>query len=877
MGRVVPAVMIVVSLLLVGVNLLVISPVATGAVQDLVDEAVVWTAEDWEDPDWLLEKSERSYSAWNLTNAAALEAGVDTEMRFEEVGPFIYEITTEREVIMHDADAGTLTYKEVSSFEWISGQPGTDEITNVNILWNPQRIGATGLAIDGGTSFAKGGFTAGMLRNDLANMVPGAATADAISSDVDDAVAMLSDQSMGEIYVSAAWYGAWNGSNQTGLLYQSTLDSSGDPTLDTWTSPDFTSISHHLLYDAADPTDSSICIALTCDLGPVLVAGMGAPEASITDAIAAGADSTTIARASLLGYLAMNGQEPDYPETWARDWAVYSAVATMFAAAGGGVDLETLDSAVLSARLEAVSGATISDDKIDNLLFGYEDGDPVGLLVGEELSWGVVNFLLGALDNPFQVALDYGIGLSDLQDLGDWAGDWFLATTEFPLVLSGGSGTINSDDWLLQSFGSNDPITGDYIYASLNIGGLWNIMYGQPPVDLTQQQSENILYGPHGLTGDFALQFLYGEFAGISTPMDENMTAVMGGTVHVWDDDFVASLYDIDVNSARALRWFVRELVFNQTIGDMLSSLFGATPYLTQPVNNWLFGWRDELVAQLSGDADDPDLGWVSLESNKTYYGSNDVSTDSESIITIYTGETNLAKTGHRIAEDGSQYLPWRGLDDQEETYGLLEPVIQAGTVGGRLDPNEGGLVNLGGYAVAHTEYMGDSEVNGIPTKSHSISLDPAENPIQAKLIGSDSLLDVFPGALPIYFGGQADLKVEPTTGMAMSGVTGFYFYLDTRGVGAVNPSSEDLVPVFLIESSAEIDPDDAETFKDKVLHNSEPMTYWTNFDTDAGSFYIDQITLVIYLIAAILLGFGALKLSKSEAEEEIAFSAEEE
>ena len=143
MGRAVPAVMMAVSLLLVAVNLLVISPAATGGVQDAIDEAVVWTAEDWEDADWLEEKSERSYYAWDLTNAEAFEAGIDTEMHFDKVGPFTYEITTEREVMMYDQDAGTLTYSEVNTFEWISGEPGTTEVTNVNILWNPQLKNST--------------------------------------------------------------------------------------------------------------------------------------------------------------------------------------------------------------------------------------------------------------------------------------------------------------------------------------------------------------------------------------------------------------------------------------------------------------------------------------------------------------------------------------------------------------------------------------------------------------------------------------------------------------------------------------------------------------------------------------------------------------
>ena len=39
----------------------------------------------------------------------------------------------------------------------------------------------------------------------------------------------------------------------------------------------FQNLEQSVMYDAIDPS-TGVCIALTCDIGPVLVAGMGAPD-----------------------------------------------------------------------------------------------------------------------------------------------------------------------------------------------------------------------------------------------------------------------------------------------------------------------------------------------------------------------------------------------------------------------------------------------------------------------------------------------------------------------------------------------------------------------------------------------------------------------
>ena len=47
----------------------------------------------------------------------------------------------------------------------------------------------------------------------------------------------------------------------------------------------------------------------------------------------------------------------------------------------------------------------------------------------------------------------------------------------------------------------------------------------------------------------------------------------------------------------------------------------------------------------------------------------------------------------------------------------------------------------------------------GIEMRAHTVNLDPSQNQIQAKLIGSASFVDVLPGALPVYFGSTVDIK----------------------------------------------------------------------------------------------------------------------
>ncbi|MCH2642126.1 MAG: CD36 family protein [Candidatus Thalassarchaeum sp.] len=816
----------IVGILLMGINLAVISPFVMEVTEETLSTATVMDNETWEDEEWLNATSERSFFAWNLSNAAALQSGAETEMEFEQLGPFTYELTTKREVLYHDVESGVLTYREYNVYNWLSGESGDTQLTNINILFNTQKIGAVGSAIDFGSSFVKGAFTRDMLYVDLSERAPSIW----VSNDLTDA---------GEeaIRAEVAW---------------------GD-------SEDDNTTLHHVLYDAKDPGDSSVCIALTCDIGSMLMVRLGAPDNG----------SNSLARASMFGYTGA-----DDAETFERDHAIYNVINTRFANHGGGAHLESASHESLNERLDEMTGVTINDEPtLQNLLFGVVDGTNVGMLKcdSQKILCGSTNILQGALEDPFAVVDDYTLNPADRFGYTDmvgivqnWAGNWFTAVTKYEMILSGGEGWIHADEWFYEAFGSIDPINNEYITLGLNQQGAWGLVYGDV-VDLDAEVTATLFEGEHRITGDFAIDFMYGEIMGYSVPMDENFIPTPGGEVHVWDEALVAQIYNLDNNSANALRWLFSYTVFDQFLEPLLEQFLDVVPYKTQSINQWLFGWEDPLS------------GWVSLEKNATFFGCGDTdvdgpcSTDSASVYSVYTGAVGDHEPGQIIAEDGDIHLPWRTPARNESAYGLLDPVVQTGAVGSYYDATKPAMANLGGYAVQTSEITGTGSVHGIETQTHTFTLDPLENPIQAKLLAQENVLDIFPGALPVYFGGEVVMEMEPTVNAAIAGDLNSYFYLDTRGIGAVDPTMEDLQPVFQISQSSSMTEAQSEDFKDLVITNTQPYSYWANLDTGADAFYIDQITMMIWILAIMsLLGCSYVAKTSGRDPQEIDWNEEE-
>ena len=890
-----------VGILLIGINFLALAPFVAGQVEAGVQDVVAdgydgydddgnenYTA-DYDD-EWLVSSSERVYFAYSLDNPDGVDAGEAHE--FTKMGPFIYEVTTTREILDFDYDAGEITYSEYDSFEWCencawiddngdshNSVPGSTEITQVNILWNTQRIAGISTGIVYGEVFAKAGFANNMIATDLQNRAPSIWASEDISGMVDTFSLSLQATGMDEVnasilapsgVLSGAYVSATGGGTTSDILNNTQT---------------FFPYADSILYGAQDPS-TGICIALTCDIGPMLVAGMGAPDGGVV----------TQTRAALYGYADAGD------DMAAIDLAVYALAGNTFLAHGGGADLTQVTD--LRQRLNEVSGVDITNpDVLNGVIFGTPDAEiPNGLLSVSDYSGiplnGIALFLLGAQGDLFGTMTTYGIGLTQLLGLSDYAGEWIgmVGTpTEFEMILAGGQGTLNADDWWQISFGGEEPIAGGYIPIGLNRAEF------EGTIDMDVAKVTEILYtSPFALTSDFASIFMYGELSGSTLPAEE------GAETTDWNDAYVAGLYDISESDAAAVRSWVADFMFDQVIGALLGFQYGGSAYITQPVDNWLFGWRDIIVADVVyGEPDNMALGWVSLETNETYFGSDSVTTGDYDVYVASTEGDNMGQrllqgyinsdgNGHcdfKLNSDGTmadadssgmypceegelygftEHLPWRAPHRETSTLGLLsahvgnENTVVAGAVGGVADSDDPFRVNLVGYAMAES-VPGDMETyKGIEMRAHTVNLDPSQNQIQAKLIGSASFVDVLPGALPVYFGSTVDIKVEPVTQVAMYGKSVSMFHLDLRGPGMLNPEmGVDTHPVFEIHTFSEIADEDAETFQCRVLDNMEPM-YWTDFGGSGdceleGTAVIDSVTAVLYVASIAMIAVGAL------------------
>jgi len=928
--------LLVTGLMLIGINFLALAPFVAGqveaGVQDVVAEGYDGYDDDGNknytadyDDEWLVSTSERVYFAYSLDNPEGVDAGEAHE--FTKMGPFIYEVTTTREILEFNYDAGEITYSEFDSFEWCenctwtddngdshNSVPGSTNITQVNILWNTQRIAGISTGIIYGEVFAKAGFANNMIANDLQNRAPSIWAAESIEGMVSGFEAQLQQAGYNQSEAAAiappaildVAYDSWNSSSGMGVM-----------------NPDFSLSADSILHTAVDPS-TGICIALTCEIGPMLIAGMGEPSETVTPM-----------RAALLGYGSMDPVELTH-----MDWAVYALAGQEFLSAGGAMPLRsdipeeqcgledtswedytwvalTVDEngtliedgpgdcmvSNLGDRLNEVAGVSMNGRTLHGMIFGTYGADiPNGLLSISDYSGiplnGIALFLLGAQGDLFGTMTTYGIGLTQLLGLSDYAGEWIgmVGTpTEFEMILAGGQGTLNADDWWQISFGGEEPIAGGYIPIGLNRAEF------EGTIDMDVAKVTEILYtSPYALTSDFASIFMYGELSGSTLPAEE------GAETTDWNDAYVAGLYDISESDAAAVRSWVADFMFDQVIGALLGFQYGGSAYITQPVDNWLFGWRDIIVADVVyGEPDNMALGWVSLETNETYFGSDSVTTGDYDVYVASTegddmgqrlrqGYINSDGDGHcdfKLNSDGTmadadpsgmypcaegdqygftEHLPWRAPHRETSTLGLLsahvgnDNTVVAGAVGGVADSDDSFRVNLVGYAMAES-VPGDMETyKGIEMRAHTVSLDPSQNQIQAKLIGSASFVDVLPGALPVYFGSNVDIKVEPVTQVAMYGKSVSMFHLDLRGPGMLNPEmGVDTHPVFEIHTFSEIADEDAETFQCRVLDNMEPM-YWTDFGGSGdceleGTATIDSVTAVLYLASIAMIAIGAL------------------
>ena len=825
------------------------------------------------DDEWMNASSTKAYYANSISNLEEVLAGTSTPT-YERVGPFIYYENTTREVIEYDYDEGSITYSGYETFEWCEdctwegekSVSGDTVVNQINILWNTQRIGGMGSGIEYGEIFAKAMFAAQMIEFDLSNRAPSMWASDDIAA-----------------MASAAGGGKFgNMSAELALATAAYSDPTGQTNL--WTITD----DHDLapiktaFYTANDGYGN--CIALTCDIGPVLIAGMGAPSETVTPT-----------RAALLGYSNWTSAPED---TAALDWAIYSMAASKFVEHGGGADVNS-QTPQLKERMNEVSGLLIPDPgTLDNLLFN----ESVGLLTtfevgGIPLPGMVVGLLLPLQSGDYFGAMTtYNLDLLKIASLADYVEPWVGLgltgePTEFELILTGKTGTMVSNEWWLTAFGDYDPLGGTYIPIGLNRDSFAGM------ADLTMEKSDFILNDPViGLKSSFPGQFMYGELSGMSLPDSE-------GVAHTWDDAYVSNLYGISEQEASALRDWVSNFYFDTVMPVLLNFVTGNTPYYSMPISNWLYGWDDAVSAYFGF------WSWNSLETNATYYGSDGISTGDWSVYKMSTRGDTL---GQRMAqgyinsdgdgmcdydydsngdfigydipcEDGQVYgmtehLTWRAPHREEAASGLLsahagnDDTSLMGTVGSLASPNEPFNLNVAGYAIATSEVGSTTNYKGIEMVDHTVKLDPSNAQIQGKLIGSTSYVDVIPGALPVYLEADIDLKVEPITTAIMYGKVKVTFHLDTRGPGNLNPdlsdNSTESMPVFEIHTFSEIGDDDADSFKASVTDNMGTFG-WTNFGGEAGAplSYVHMAIAALYLASIVSIGVGARSMMSLDEE----------
>ncbi len=884
--------MLAAGLMFLVLNLAVLAPLSTGGVQDAVDETFATYTKDTAcanddcteaEDDWAVSTSQRDYSAWTITNLDEMMAN-GSEPAYKEIGPFTYDITKTNTITGYDATNGTMTYTQVKSHQCAaeSVEPCDTPVTQINIGFQPQVIGATGMAVNGIMDLTKVAFSAGVMGNDLENMQAGSATAATISAQMAEGTASA-DIADGWFDDFDAYFAAINGSgynNMSGMgetitYSQATEQSAG-----------FTNMSY-AMDSAMMPTGDSA--ALTGGLGVLLLAGHCSAYATadyagiMADAANGFANVGTMQRATIWGYMAMldmgtpgdsSDDQPDFNTTIARDYAVCYGVGGTFLTNGGGdaTWYATPTTSVNASARFANMGITIDNMVAMNLLFAGQGTDtPTGLLASnaDQTAFGLATFM--QMD-AVSAMTAFGLDATQYGAIMMWAGAWLTDVSSLPMVLKGGSGVMTASAFVNTTFGSADPINGGYLTNSLNLGGAWGVVgasLGAPAVDLTAAQSGNLLYGPLGLTTQAgATLFLFGELSGQTPPID--FATMQPGAQMEWNASTIAALYGIDVNAASAVRALMMGPIYGETpasfVPGFLMSTFGTTQYLVQPVSAWLFGWHDPVSAFLaSGNPMDMTVGWASLDTNETYYGSDGVLNGDGTSYTICTGEVAGCDKGESVLEDGSNELPWHNTRMATATYGLIGVEYLDGATGGFLTGTDD-KVDVSGYAVVPVTCDATGTVEGIPVDICTASVEATSRSIQAKNLKTFTLLDATPSALPIFLGSDITLKSEKLSGLIIAGESTTTFYLDTRQNTNMTtaPEMSDLTKVFTIKSSSMIGAADADTMESSIVTNQDSFAYWTNFDHP-----VDYITVLFYIGALLCVANGVkLMLAEEESEE---------
>ena len=208
------------------------------------------------DDDWLNVSGEKAYFANSISNLDDVQNN-GAAPTYEMIGPFIYYENTSREILDFDYDEDTITYTGHEIYEWCEDCTWMDDegvehasvsgdtlVNQVNILWNTQRVAGMNTGIEYLEIFAQGMFASQMIEFDLANRAPSIWASEDIASMMTAEGGVTGDAALAGAYLAAG------GSSDMSSAFQN--------------------LEQSVMYDAEDPS-TEICIALTCELGPMPV------------------------------------------------------------------------------------------------------------------------------------------------------------------------------------------------------------------------------------------------------------------------------------------------------------------------------------------------------------------------------------------------------------------------------------------------------------------------------------------------------------------------------------------------------------------------------------------------------------------------------
>ena len=233
--------MLVIGIMLIAINSVLITSITDDLIADGMAQQVTdaYDEESDFDEEWATSYSEKVYFGYNLTNISALSSD-DPSNAYTKVGPWIYNVTSHKEILEWNDEDGTMTYSEYEVFNWCEectwldrdgsmgpvgevydSVPGTNDFRNVNILWTAQSIGAIGpVGFDYGEPFAKAGFANSMMTLELSSKAPSIWSAEDTEDSIEQASAGMQSAGMDAVsadaaapaYVMNLAYTSWNAS-----------------------------------------------------------------------------------------------------------------------------------------------------------------------------------------------------------------------------------------------------------------------------------------------------------------------------------------------------------------------------------------------------------------------------------------------------------------------------------------------------------------------------------------------------------------------------------------------------------------------------------------------------------------------------------------